>query len=214
MAYQITKSGKYLFAAAMLGFGAIQFVTGNLPSEFMPLPADMPGKSALAYGSGAVLVLAALGIILNRKAALAAVSIGVFFLFFLLLLHAPNLVSDVRNPAHWVTFLETLAFCSGAFILVDAMPVSPVFLEKWGSVIHLFAVVGRYTFAAAMLVFGIQHFMYEKFILTLIPAWIPAKLFWSYLVKAAFIGTAISIFVRIKAKLAAFWLGIMFLTWA
>ena len=45
------------------------------------------------------------------------------------------------------------------------------------------------------------------------PAWIPARLFWAYFVGAAFIAAGASIVTKVKARLAASLLGIMFAIW-
>jgi len=62
-------------------------------------------------------------------------------------------------------------------------------------------------------IFGVQHFMYAKFIATLIPVWIPGHLFWAYFVGVAFVATALSIATKIQGRLAAALLGLMFLLW-
>lgn len=68
-------------------------------------------------------------------------------------------------------------------------------------------------YALPLIVFGIQHFMYARFVATLVPAWIPARLFWNYFVGAAFFTASISLMVKIKAFLAAALLGLMFFLW-
>jgi uncharacterized membrane protein YphA (DoxX/SURF4 family) len=73
--------------------------------------------------------------------------------------------------------------------------------------------LGRYLYAVALIVFGIQHFQYAAFIATLIPNWIPAHLFWAYFVGVAFFGASLSIVSRIQVRLATGLLGLMFLTW-
>jgi hypothetical protein len=73
--------------------------------------------------------------------------------------------------------------------------------------------LGRFLFALPLLVFGIQHFMYARYVATLVPSWIPGHLFWAYFVGAAFVATTLSIATQIKARLSAIWLGIMFLLW-
>jgi uncharacterized membrane protein len=73
--------------------------------------------------------------------------------------------------------------------------------------------MGRYLFALALVVFGVQHFLYAGFIATIVPGWIPWKLFWAYFVGVAFFAAALSIATGKIAKLASTLLGIMFLAW-
>jgi uncharacterized membrane protein YphA (DoxX/SURF4 family) len=55
--------------------------------------------------------------------------------------------------------------------------------------------------------------MYAAYIATLIPAWMPAHLFLTYLTGTAFIAAAIAIASGIQARLGAALLGLMFLLW-
>jgi uncharacterized membrane protein len=61
-----------------------------------------------------------------------------------------------------------------------------------------------------MVVVGVQHIMYAHFVSTLVPAWIPARLFWACFVGAAFLATALSQFTRVLARWSATLIGIMF----
>jgi uncharacterized membrane protein len=73
--------------------------------------------------------------------------------------------------------------------------------------------LGRLFFASLLVVVGIQHFLYARFIATLVPAWIPGHLFWAYFVGAAFFAAAISIISRRYTNLATTLLGLMFFLW-
>jgi uncharacterized membrane protein len=65
-----------------------------------------------------------------------------------------------------------------------------------------------------MIVFGLDHFEVLRFIATLIPSWIPFRLFWSAFTGAAFIAAGVSIITRRQIRLAAAMLGLMFFLWA
>jgi uncharacterized membrane protein len=59
------------------------------------------------------------------------------------------------------------------------------------------------TFGIPLVIFGIQHLMYGRFVATLVPSWIPGRLFWAYFVGVAFIAAAVSIATKKQAYLAA-----------
>jgi uncharacterized membrane protein len=63
------------------------------------------------------------------------------------------------------------------------------------------------------LIFGWQHFIYADYIATLIPAWMPARLFLAYFTGCAFITAGTAIITNIQARLSATLLGFMFLLW-
>ncbi len=63
------------------------------------------------------------------------------------------------------------------------------------------ATAGRLAFAIALVVFAVQHFLYARFIATLIPAWIPGHVFWAYFIGVAFVGAAVAIATKVQGNL-------------
>src|SRR5712671_8218307 len=70
--------------------------------------------------------------------------------------------------------------------------------------------LGRIFVAVSLVVFGVQHFIYGGFVATLVPAFMPGRLFWAYFVGVAFVAAAIGILTRMLARPAATMLGVMF----
>jgi uncharacterized membrane protein len=70
--------------------------------------------------------------------------------------------------------------------------------------------IGRILVAISLVVFGVQHFIYGGFVATLVPAFMPGRLFWAYFVGVAFFAAAIGILTRMLARPAATMLGVMF----
>ena len=70
--------------------------------------------------------------------------------------------------------------------------------------------VGRAFVAISLVVFGVQHFIYGGFVATLVPAWMPGRLFWAYFVGVAFFAAAAGILYKLMARAAATMLGVMF----
>lgn len=64
--------------------------------------------------------------------------------------------------------------------------------------------------AVSLVVFGVQHFIYGGFVATLVPAFMPGRLFWAYFVGVAFPAAAIGILTSMLARPAATMLGVMF----
>jgi uncharacterized membrane protein len=75
--------------------------------------------------------------------------------------------------------------------------------------IERFVRLGPLLFAAPMAVFGAEHLTVANDIAAAIPHWIPAHLFWTYLVGVALISAALSIVTKRLSGLAAMLLGIM-----
>lgn len=70
--------------------------------------------------------------------------------------------------------------------------------------------LGRILVAISLVVFGVQHFIYGGFVATLVPAFMPGRLFWAYFVGVAFVAAAIGILTSMLARPAATMLGLMF----
>lgn len=75
-------------------------------------------------------------------------------------------------------------------------------------------VVGPVLFASPLAVFGAEHLVSARFIMQLVPAWMPGRLFWAYFVGIALIAAAVSFTLHRGVRLSATLLGVMFLLFA
>jgi uncharacterized membrane protein YphA (DoxX/SURF4 family) len=199
----LLKTGQIFFAAALIGFGGLQMATGHLSPALLPFPAGMAGIAIIARITGIIFILAGICIAVKKMQVQATIITGMLFLILVLYPHLPKFFSNLHDPGEWVGFLETLALACGSFMLA----------ASFGNKMKIPAAVAKYIFAAILIVFGIQHIMYEEYIETLIPAWLPAITVWSWLVMAAFFLTALSIIIHVKTRLALNIAALMFLVW-
>src|SRR5438270_595171 len=71
---------------------------------------------------------------------------------------------------------------------------------------------GRILVAISLIVFGVQHFMYGGFVAGLVPAFMPGRLFWAYLIGVILVAIGAAIVLGKKTRMAATALGtILFL---
>jgi uncharacterized membrane protein len=203
--------GRYLFAVALIAFGIIQFLTGAFLSSLLPVPESLPAGKILLYALSTLFILSGAGIIIlkENKTALTA---GLIFLLLLIYPHLVILLQNLHNAGEWTVLGESAAFCGGAFIIAEQFTGRPDPAGRSGPW-NAFMKAGRFIFGIALIIFGVQHFLYADYIATLIPHWIPFPLFWSYFVGVAFIAGAASILLKIKIRLACSLLGLMFLFW-
>ena len=208
----IFKSGRYLFALAVITFGIIQIITANFLSSLFPVPDALPGRRLFLYFFSVLFIAGGAGIIISKTSS-AARATGILFFVMLIYPHLPKLINDIHNGGEWTVFAETAAFCGGAFIVGVAQSEGFTDPGRRENIRRTILRSGRFIFAGALLVFGILHLQYAGYIATLIPHWIPIPLFWSYFVGVAFIAGAASILLKIKIRLACSLLGFMFLFW-
>jgi uncharacterized membrane protein len=64
-------------------------------------------------------------------------------------------------------------------------------------------------FALPLAVFGAEHFAREKLLLTMVPKYMPFRLFWLYFVGVAMIAAALSIATKIQVRWSGLLVGIM-----
>ncbi len=206
-------AGKYFFATAVLAFAVIQIVTGGFMKGLLPFPASLPGRTFWAYFLSGLFIVFSIAIMANMGAKRAAFSLGVVFLLLFIYPHVVLLFSNPSDGGEWAAAGEAIALFAGGFIVAGAIPDSTVSTSSFDVTAKRIAFISRYIFAMALVIFGILHIKYEAYIVTLIPAWVPLPVVWSWLVCFAFFATALSIFLSIKTRLATLLFGIMFLIW-
>jgi len=64
--------------------------------------------------------------------------------------------------------------------------------------------------ASALATFGMEHLVAPRELMTIVPAWMPWRLFWVYFVAAALFAAALSFVARKCMRPAAFWLAALF----
>ena len=192
---RLTRLGRAFFATAMAAFG-LQYLIHALVDRVPPLgPPWSPAYLFWGYVSAIVLVAAAAGIATGTLAHCSAIALAILLFVRVLLAYVPRLVANIHDPGPWTSGSELLALCGAALVLAGVTKS------------------GRLLFAVPLLVFGVQHFLYARFIATLVPAWIPGRLFWAYFIGGAFVAAALSIATQTAARLSAILLGIMFFLW-
>jgi len=118
--------GRFFVAIPVLVFGVEHFLHPDF-APGVPLnkltPAYIPARLLWAYLAGAVLIPAGACIILNKKARLAATSLGLMILLLVLIIYVPILVANPSSIGSGLNyFVDTLAFAGAALLLADAMP--------------------------------------------------------------------------------------------
>lgn len=201
----VPRAGSLLLSAAILAFGIEHFVVaGAVGSVMYPW---VLGPRAWNLLFGALLIVLSVSIGIRKRVPLAATVLGTVLCAYGSILYLPRMIAHLHDPGPWTNVFglgnplsaasELLAMGGAAWVLADT---------GRGRLARL----GRVLFAATMVVFGLQHFLYTGILATLIPAWIPWHVFWEDFVGAAFISAAAAIAANRAARPAALLLGTMF----
>ncbi|MFN2439577.1 MAG: hypothetical protein ABR503_10290 [Chitinophagaceae bacterium] len=76
---------------------------------------------------------------------------------------------------------------------------------------HTISRIAIYMLSIVMIIFGINHFLQPKSLLTYVPPFLPGGIIWVYIVGVAFILAALSFVFNRQVKLAAWLLAILLL---
>jgi hypothetical protein len=216
---RIIKAGRLFYGIAMAAVGVQQFFYGSFCLMLFPSwPIDIPGVAIIAYIGSAALVGVGVAIVLEKRAREVSLVLGGVLLALFCFSYAPyEIIVDPysKHLGSWTNALKELALSGGAFVVAGSFPEQESnhkesflinFLEKM-------IPFGSIFFSITMISFGIAHFLYVQFVSTLVPAWIPDHIFWTYFAAVALIGSGVAIILKIRLKAIGILLGTMIFLW-
>ncbi|MGH8398004.1 MAG: hypothetical protein ACRETA_07140 [Gammaproteobacteria bacterium] len=207
----LAQFGRILFIFAIGALGIQAFICSAFIFELEPMPSWIHAQVVLANLTGFFLVAVSIGLAINKLARVAALSLGMMLLLWVLFFHLRLLVP---HPASDLSFaFETLALSGVAWTLVTPVLPDTHVMTRWTTVIQRASKLGWYAFGISLLTFCIVNFIYHNLIAGMIPDWIPAHQFWAYFTGIASLAAGISILTGIQARLALTLLGIMYGSW-
>lgn len=211
--------GRAFFGLALIGLGAEhfifrQFVTGRAPAW----PVGLPGELAWVYGSGIVVIMVGLAILLRRWGREAAVALGVLVFGWALLRLLPVVVADSLLGGSWTAAGKALTIFGGSFAVAATFPpVQGATRGGWrrfANATDSFVRTGQYSLAGFLILAGMQHFKYLAFVATLIPTWFPGNaVLWSQFAGVALISFGVGLLFARTAALAGLLAGMMIFSW-
>jgi uncharacterized membrane protein len=199
--------GPMFFAVPMAVFGGDHFMVPQIVASMVP--SWIPGHLFWTYFVGTALIAAALSIVVEKYSTLAATLLGLMIFSFVLLLHVPKLAANPGDRITLAVLLRDLSFSAGAFSFAIAHG-----RKRAADFTRKVTVALRFAIAIPTLSFGVEHFLHPQFVPVvplsqLMPSWVPAHLFVSFMTGISLIGCGSLMLVNWKARAAAIWLGIV-----
>jgi uncharacterized membrane protein len=206
----ILRVGRTFFGLGILAIGIQHFVIADFVPVILPsFPSWLPWRSCFVWAVGAFLVIAGAAILVRRTAQIAATLLGCALIIFLVLRHIPDqLTAAPLVLGAWTNSFKILTLAGGAFVVAGTIPG-----DKPGPVTKWFVPFGCFTLAITVFIFGIDHFIYAKFVAPLVPAWIPGPVFWTYFCGAALMAAGLGMIIRVLPRPAAGLLGTIIFIW-
>jgi len=114
------KISRFVFALMLLAFGVQQFFDLDFVTAKVPL--FVPARMFWVYLTGAALIAAAGGVIIDKKARRTAFALGFYLLAVNFLNYGVLLAKDLHNPQLWTALMLNWALTVGVFILANSLP--------------------------------------------------------------------------------------------
>ncbi|MHA4807128.1 DoxX family membrane protein [Flavitalea flava] len=213
-------TGRIFYGIAIAAVGFQQcFYADFHPMVLPPGHTWLPALGFWAWFSGAAFLASGAAIVFAVKVRTVSLVLGTVLLAIFCFYYIPyELFVDpyYKHLGEWGEAEKELALSGGGFVIAGTYTCEngntqkkPLFIRFLEKLIPF----GRIFFSITMISFGIDHLYYTKPISTMIPAWIPAHIFWTYFAAFALIGSGITIILKIKDRLTATLLGLMILLW-
>jgi uncharacterized membrane protein len=197
---RIASSGHAVFAVTIIALGILGLIKSDF-NVWQPLSGGGPARAVLAYLCAFISVTSGIGLLSERKAALAARALLAFLLLCVLLFRVPRLLHGITVDIYWSL--------SQAVVLLAASWILYVwFATDWDRQRFGFAAadkglrIARALYGAAIIPFGIAHFQFVEHTASMVPGWLPAHVAWVYFTGAAFIAAGVAILIGVCARLA------------
>jgi uncharacterized membrane protein len=191
-----------LFAIGMIGLGILALIYGDFAMVWQPVAPWVPGRTALAYGSGVLMLVCGAGLLFR---ATAAWSVRILFPYLIVwaLLKVPAVVVAPQIEGVWLGFGELALLLSGGWVLFARFSALPPDSTLEFATGDSGVGIAKYLFAVWLIPIGISHFIYVKETIDLVPVWIPFRPFWAYLTGAGHIAAGLGVLFSVVPRVAA-----------
>lgn len=210
--HKLINAGRIIYALGIIALAVVcmisnDFIVGRPPAW----PAGFQVNPALAYITAIVLIIAALAIILNRKARFAAFVIATLIFLLSVLRHLPEFMSDWLNTYKSIALFGGSLIVGCSFIERDKTKGSGFLATTKSN--EVLITIGCICLAAFFIAGGYAHFKFADFVVGFIPSYIPFHVFWTYFCGICLIAGGIGILIPGTRRLAALLSGIMVMGW-
>lgn len=192
-----------LAAIGLLGLGILGLVYGDFALVWQPVAAWIPGRTALAYLTGALECAVAIGLVFHATSRWA---VHILFPGVILwqLLKVPEVLLGPSHETVYLSFGETAILLAGGWALfarlADLDAGSPfAFLTTARAMRTL-----RIYYGLCIIPIGLSHFVYHEATILLIPQWIPDRPFFAYLTGAGQIASGLGLIFNVLPRVASY----------
>ena len=182
------------FALTLICLGVIGLVNGAFTPTWGGAPKDLPAREVLAYLCAAISLLAGVGLLVERTAAVTSRVLLAWFVAWLVLFRLSHFLSAPTAVDTWWGTADTSVMLAAALVL---------YVRCTGDRPDKGIRLARTLYGLALIPFGLAHFLYMKNTAPLVPSWLPWHTGWGYFTGGAFIAAGLAVITGVQARLAA-----------
>ena len=172
------------YAVGSGALGLLGFISGDFALQWQPVPEGIPGRTLLAYANSLILLVAAMLVLTPGRSITGALLLALLNGLYVVLLHLPRVVAAPADVLPWLGLAEILSLAAAGLMLA-------LILEGGARTTLMRAT--QLVFGTCPVVYGVSHFVYPEFTASMIPGWIPARLFWAYATGVAHVAAGVAI---------------------
>jgi len=191
-----------LFAVGMIGLGVLALLVGDFAMVWQPVAPWVPGRTALAYASGVLMLVCGAGLLLEATAR-AAIRVLFAYLVVWMLLKAPAVVVAPQIEAVWLGIGELAMLMAGGWVLFARLEGAHEDSLLGFAVGERGVRMAQVFFGLAVVPVGLSHLIYTKETADLVPAWLPYRIGWAYLTGVGQIAAGLGLAFRFWPRAAA-----------
>jgi uncharacterized membrane protein len=180
------------FAASTLALGVLALIYGDFALVWQPVPTWVPARTALAYASGILMIVCAMGLLYPRTKQWATTILFAYIVLWAFL-KVPPLLTGLQHEGNWLGLGELTVIVAGAWTLwATQSPSRTRYLRPAQMLLGL-----------SLIPIGTSHIIYHSDTADLIPTWIPFHPFWAYFTGAAHIAAGLALLFSVIPSVAA-----------
>jgi uncharacterized membrane protein len=191
-----------LFVIGLLGLGVLALVYGDFAMVWQPVPEWVAARTAIAYGSGVLMLLLGAGLLVPGTRAL---TVRVLFVYLVLwaLLKIPSVIAAPGMEAVYLGLGELTLLLAGGWtlfaLLGEISPDSPLAFLAGERGVRM----ARILFAISIVPIGLSHLVYLEATIGYIPHWLPYPKGWAILTGAGQMASGFGVLFGVLPRIAA-----------
>ena len=199
---RVASTGHAVFAATMIILGIMGLISGDFAPIWQPVPRGLPAREALIYACAVISLACGLGLFWRRAAATAARVLFVYLLLWMLVFKGRFIILAPLVEGSYQSCGENAVMVAAAWVLYAW------FAADWDKQRLSFAVgdqgvrIARVLYGLALIAFGLSHFFYVELTTPLVPAWLPAHLFWAYFTGCTYLAAGAALIIGMSTRWA------------